>query len=140
MKAKKTEGKASLKKKPIRAKYFRKTSEELAAEEASSDAPAKLENWGDFVARTIPLDRRVKIRAEVDRELAIMTLRELRAELGLTQAQIAAVAKVAQGEVSLIERRTDHYVSTLRAMVEALGGKLRISAVFKDREIQLKDV
>ena len=42
-----------------------------------------------------------------------------------------------QGEISKIEHRTDIYISTLAEYVEALGGKLEIRAVFRDREMRI---
>ena len=42
-----------------------------------------------------------------------------------------------QSEVSKIEHRTDVYISTLAEYVEALGGRLEIRAVFRDREMRI---
>jgi hypothetical protein len=42
--------------------------------------------------------------------------------------------EASQGEVSAIERRTDHYVSTLRRYVTAMGGELEIIARFPNGE------
>jgi len=44
---------------------------------------------------------------------------------------------VNQSEVSKIEHRTDVYISTLAEYVEALGGRLEIRAVFRDREMRI---
>ena len=61
-----------------------------------------------------------------------MALDELREALDLTQAQLAAVLKVNQSAISKLERRTDMYVSTLRSIIAAMGGKLEIRAVMRD--------
>jgi hypothetical protein len=45
--------------------------------------------------------------------------------------------RVNQGEVSKIEHRSDVCVSTLAEYIEALGGRLEIRAVFKDREVRI---
>jgi transcriptional regulator with XRE-family HTH domain len=58
-----------------------------------------------------------------------MNLGELRRELGVTQTQMAQAADMTQGELSKLERREDHLVSTLRMCVQALGGELEITAV-----------
>lgn len=80
-------------------------------------------------------------RAEVEKEKAAMRaavkLAELRDRMDTTQAELAAVMGVTQANVSRIERQENVYLSTLSEYVEALGGKLEISAVFGDRVIPL---
>lgn len=80
-------------------------------------------------------------RAEVEKEKAAMRaavkLAELRDRMDTTQAELAAVMGVTQANVSRIERQENVYLSTLSEYVEALGGKLEISAVFDDRVIPL---
>jgi hypothetical protein len=46
-------------------------------------------------------------------------------------------AGMAQSEVSRLERREDHHVSTLRKVVEALGGELEVSAVFGEKRVRV---
>jgi DNA-binding XRE family transcriptional regulator len=80
-------------------------------------------------------------RAEVEKEKAAMRaaikLAELRDRMDTTQSELAAVMGVTQANVSRIERQENVYLSTLSEYVEALGGKLEISAVFNDRVIPL---
>ena len=75
-------------------------------------------------------------RAESEREfrriVEEMALQQLREARHLTQASLANVMGVSQSEVSKIERRTDVYVSTLGSYVEAMGGRLEVSAIFPD--------
>lgn len=66
--------------------------------------------------------------------LASMDLDELRKARRVTQAQLADRLKIRQGNVSRLERRDDMHVSTLREVVEALGGELEITARFPDGE------
>jgi transcriptional regulator with XRE-family HTH domain len=61
-----------------------------------------------------------------------LELRELRAERGVTQVELAERLGRSQGNVSAFERRDDVYLSSLREYVEALGGRLEIEAVFDD--------
>jgi len=56
----------------------------------------------------------------------------LRRTRGLTQQQVAGVLGMTQPEVSKLERRGDVRVSTLRAYVVALGGRLVVSARLAD--------
>lgn len=69
-----------------------------------------------------------------------MTLRELREFAQKTQADMASAAEMTQSELSRLERRDDHLLSTLRRYVEALGGRLDIVAVFDNRQIRLENV
>jgi DNA-binding XRE family transcriptional regulator len=72
--------------------------------------------------------RRVEERAEAEyRALALSELREAR---DLTQVQLAKKLGIDQGAVSKIERRTDMYLSTLRNVIAAMGGKLELTARF----------
>ena len=66
-----------------------------------------------------------------------VSLRELRRLTGRTQLDVADEMGVAQGEISRLERREDAKLSTLRAYVEALGGKLELTAKVGDRSVPL---
>lgn len=71
-----------------------------------------------------------------------ITLRELRKERGLSQAELAEILDRQQGEVSKIERRKDVRVSTLADYARAVRGELQIIVRFQDggvRRIHLED-
>ena len=61
-----------------------------------------------------------------------LELAAIRKELGLTQVDVAGRLGVSQGNVSELERREDLYLSTLREYIEALGGRLELTAVFDE--------
>jgi transcriptional regulator with XRE-family HTH domain len=65
------------------------------------------------------------------------TLRELRAEHRLTQAQLAARLGMNQAALSRLEGRMDVSVSMLRSFIEALGGKIEITARFPGTTVTL---
>ena len=67
-----------------------------------------------------------------------LSLQELRLGLAKTQTQVADAAEMSQSELSRLESREDHRISTLRRYVEALGGELEIAAVFGGRRVKLK--
>jgi transcriptional regulator with XRE-family HTH domain len=64
-------------------------------------------------------------------------LNEVRRRRGLSQAQVAAALEVSQPNISRIEQEDDVRLSTLTRYVEALGGRLEITAVFADERIPL---
>ena len=67
-----------------------------------------------------------------------MTLRDVRKDLGLTQVELAGLAGMSQGDLSRLERRTDHLLSTLQRYVQALGGQLEVAAIFGSRRYPLE--
>lgn len=71
---------------------------------------------------------------QVDLEAAAIELNELRKARNLTQEDLARRLGTRQANVSKLERRTDVRVSTLRELVEAMGGELRITAHFADAD------
>jgi DNA-binding XRE family transcriptional regulator len=87
--------------------------------------------------KAMPAARRRKIAGRVRESVEAMPLDEIRRARKMTQATLADQLGVNQGEVSKIEHRTDIYLSTLAGYVEALGGKLEIRAVFRDREMRI---
>jgi transcriptional regulator with XRE-family HTH domain len=58
-----------------------------------------------------------------------MSLREVRKDLGRTQVQVATEAGMSQGDLSRLERRNDHLLSTLQRYAAALGGELEVTVV-----------
>lgn len=65
------------------------------------------------------------------------TLEELRLALGLSQEELAHRLDVQQPAVSKLTSRSDMRVSTLRDLIEAMGGELRVMAKFPDRSVEL---
>lgn len=77
-----------------------------------------------------------RARAQVEE----LTLQELRQGLAMTQVDVARAAEMTQSELSRLESRADHRISTLRRYVEALGGELEIAAIFGGRRVKLTEV
>lgn len=65
-------------------------------------------------------------------------LRAARSSRGMTQREVAERMGLAQPEVSRLERRRDVRVSTARAYVAALGGRLGLVARFDDGDAELE--
>jgi predicted transcriptional regulator len=96
-----------------------------------------LHRWNDIKRGKLSDKRVAELEKKVADELLEMSLRELRESLGITQQALAEAVGMAQSEVSRLERRDDHYVSTLRKVVEALGGELEVSAVFGKKRVRV---
>lgn len=95
--------------------------------------------WSDIRARKFTPEELSQIDQEVESELLEMDLRALREAVGLTQGELAQRVDVTQSQLSKMERREDHRVSTLRRYVEALGGNLEICAVVNGKRIKLAE-
>lgn len=52
--------------------------------------------------------------------------------------ELAELLNKKQAAISRLERRSDMHISTLRAFVKALGGKLEIIASFPDASYHIK--
>jgi transcriptional regulator with XRE-family HTH domain len=81
--------------------------------------------------------RKVKIAARTEQLKTEMALNELREAFSLTQGELASKLNVKQPAISRLEQRSDMYISHLREVIEAMGGKLEITARFLDYEVKI---
>lgn len=81
--------------------------------------------FADLRAKMGP-DARERAEAMSKNMIAEMLLGEVRQLVGLTQAELAEKLGIKQPSLSKLESQEDMYISTLRRLVEALGGKLEI--------------
>ncbi len=79
--------------------------------------------------------RREKIEDRAQTILISMALQELRQTRDLTQQDLANILEVNQAALSKMENQTDIRVSTLRKLLSAMGGSLKIVAEFPEGEI-----
>ena len=77
-------------------------------------------------------ERIARHRAGAIAEIVEYTLGELRRARKITQDELGRLLATSQPNVSRIERGSEMELSTLRGYVEALGGRLEITAVFDD--------
>lgn len=77
------------------------------------------------------------LRAEAASEAVAYSLGELRQARAMTQIELADRLKRAQPTISEMENTDDHLISTVRSVVESLGGRLEIAAVFDDERIPI---
>ena len=94
-------------------------------------------NFRLLQAKMSPKARR-RSGAKANRMIREMALDELRVARQLTQEQLAAQLKVRQPAIAKLERRADMYLSTLRNVIEGMGGELDVRAVFPDGSVRIK--
>jgi hypothetical protein len=85
----------------------------------------------------MPVDAQQRSARKAEAMLAALELRDLARERGLAQEALAERLATAQGNVSRILPREDMHVSTLREVVEVMGGELRLTARFPDADYDL---
>jgi DNA-binding XRE family transcriptional regulator len=82
----------------------------------------------------LPKARRKKVQARAAQLIAEeMSLRDLRLARKLTQEKMAELLQIRQEGVSRLEKRSDLHLSTLREVIQAMGGELRLVVEFPDR-------
>ncbi len=84
----------------------------------------------DDVIAALPKSRQERVQA---RAMELATLKDLRLAAEQTQEQLAATLGVRQDTISRLEKRSDMLLSTMRAYVESMGGKLELVAKFPNR-------
>jgi len=89
------------------------------------------------LTRRMNAERRARIEQGVREDLVEMLLSEIRRLAGLTQEQLARSLGVKQPTLSQLESQDDMQISTLRRIVEALGGELEIIATLPTGRISL---
>jgi hypothetical protein len=98
------------------------------------------QNWKSVKAGRFSPQAIERVIRRARAQLEELTLQELRQGLVKTQVDVARAAEMTQSELSRLESRADHRISTLRRYVEALGGELEIAAIFGGRRVKLTEV
>ncbi|MGY8827222.1 MAG: XRE family transcriptional regulator [Candidatus Latescibacterota bacterium] len=83
----------------------------------------------------LPPDRLENIENRSQGMLLEMALQEIRQKRQLTQQQLASDLDLNQAAISKMENQSDIHVSTLRKIVTAMGGHLKLVVQFPDEEI-----
>ena len=87
----------------------------------------------------LPPERLARIEEDTQAMLQEMALADLRKARRMSQAELARNMGIKQPSVADMEKRTDMYISTLRSLIEGMGGKLEIVASFPDAEVRIKN-
>jgi len=91
----------------------------------------------NLLRQRISPDRRRRIERGVNKELRRMLLAELRRVAGMTQVKLAKSMGVTRPTPSRLESQDDMRLSTLRRIVEALGGELEVIAKLPTETVAL---
>lgn len=98
----------------------------------------KIHPWKDIRNSAIAPERRDKIAAAVGEEIRL--LRELEEGLGITQQDLERLANITHDEATQLEisdaPRAER-LEQIRRLVEALGGRLEVYAVLRDKRMRV---
>lgn len=92
----------------------------------------------DDLRKKMSPERRAKIAMRTKDMMHEYNLQQLRKAVALTQQQLADTLNIKQAAISKMENQSDMYISTLRRMLEAMGGTLKIVAEFPAGEVVIK--
>ncbi len=82
-------------------------------------------------------ESRASAKARAREMMTEMLLSELRKSAGVTQEELASSLGIKQPTLSRMESQSDMQISTLRRVIESLGGELEIIAHLPDGDVRL---
>lgn len=85
----------------------------------------------------MPAESRSRAHKRARQMMSEMLLSELRKSAGVTQEELAAALGIKQPTLSRMESQDDMQISTLRRVIESLGGELEIIAHLPDGDVRL---
>ena len=83
-------------------------------------------------------ERRAAVKARVKEMMAEMLLAEIRKMMDITQEELAEKLGIKQPSLSKLESQDDMQISTLRRLIEALGGELELIAHLPHGDIRIR--
>lgn len=95
-------------------------------------------SFDDLVKKTTSLQTRRRAAQRAHQLLGELLLGEVRQATGKSQTEVAKLLGIKQPSLSKLERQADMQLSTLRRIVEALGGELDVVANFPQGAIRIR--
>ena len=90
-----------------------------------------MRTFRDYMA-SLPEERRRKIEEGTQKLIFAYQLEMARKARKVSQKQLAAALRVSQPAIAKMEHEEDMKLSTLKRLVEGMGGTLRVEAEFPD--------
>jgi transcriptional regulator with XRE-family HTH domain len=94
-------------------------------------------SFDELVQRTTTRQTRAKAARRTQELLGDLVLSELRQLAGKSQRQLADDLGIKQPSLSKLEKQSDIQVSTLRKVIQALGGELEVLAKFPTGTVRI---
>ena len=94
-------------------------------------------SFDELANRTMTPQSRARAAGRTRHILAEMLLAEVRAQSGKSQSELARALGIKQPSLSKLEHQDDMQISTLRRIIDALGGQVEIIARFPTNAVRL---
>ena len=94
-------------------------------------------SFDELANRTMTPQSRTRAAGRTRHILAVMLLAEVRAQSGKSQSELARALGIKQPSLSKLEHQDDMQISTLRRIIDALGGQVEIIARFPTNAVRL---
>lgn len=94
-------------------------------------------SFDELDKRTTTNKTRARAAVRARELLAELLLSEVRQLTGKSQRQVAEALGIKQPSLSKLEKQSDMQISTLRKIVKALGGELKVLAEFPNGTIKI---
>ena len=95
-------------------------------------------SFDELVKRTTTKKTLQRAAARTRELLGELLLSEIRERAGKSQRQVADTLGIKQPSLSKLEKQSDMQISTLRRIVNALGGELEVSARFPAGTVKIE--
>ena len=95
-------------------------------------------SFDELVKRTTTKETRQRAAARTQELLGELLLSEIRELAGKSQRQVADALGIKQPSLSKLEKQSDMQISTLRRIVNALGGELEVIARFPRGTVKIQ--
>ena len=95
-------------------------------------------SFDELANRVMSAKARARASTRTRELLAELLLSEIRKLAGKSQGELARTLGIKQPSLSKLENQDDMQISTLKKIIEALGGEVRITARFENREVRIK--
>lgn len=95
-------------------------------------------SFDELVKRTTTAKTRLRAVTRTRELLRELLLSEIRELAGKSQREVADVLGIRQPSLSKLEKQSDMQISTLRRIVNALGGELEVVARFPDGTVKIE--
>jgi len=95
-------------------------------------------SFDELVKRTTTKRTRARATRRTKQLLGELLLSEIRKIAGRSQSDLADELGIKQPSLSKLEKQSDMQVSTLRRIIEALGGELEVIARFPKGNVRLE--
>ena len=94
-------------------------------------------SFDELVKRTTTKKTQAKAARRAQELLAELLLSEVRQLVGKSQQEVAEMLGMKQPSLSKLEKQSDMQISTLRKIVNALGGELEVLARFPKGAVKI---